>query len=62
MRANAVPTLLLVGENDEHKKSAEDAMVVATNMKLRVLKGQDHVGAINDSLFIKAIKDFVAEE
>jgi pimeloyl-ACP methyl ester carboxylesterase len=62
LRNNTVPTLLLVGENDDLRKSAEDAISVAANMRLQVLKGQDHISAISDPFFIKAIEEFVTEK
>ena len=62
LKTNKVPTLLLVGEKDEEKKRAEMTASVATNMKLQILQGQDHLSAINDSLFLTAIKTFLMEK
>ena len=61
LKTNKVPTLLLVGEKDE-VKSAQMTASVATNMKLQILQGQDHLSAINDSLFLTAIKSFLMEK
>jgi len=61
LKTNKVPTLLLIGEKDD-VKSAEMAASVATNMKLQILKGQDHLSAINDPLFLTAIKRFLMEK
>ena len=61
LKTNKVPTLLLIGEKDD-VKDAEMAASVATNMKLQILQGQDHLSAINDSLFLTAIKSFLMEK
>jgi pimeloyl-ACP methyl ester carboxylesterase len=62
LKTNKVPTLLLVGEKDVFLKSAEMTASVATNMKLQILQGQDHLSAINDPLFLTAIKSFLMEK
>ncbi|RZK09935.1 MAG: alpha/beta hydrolase [Flavobacterium sp.] len=59
---NKVPTLLLIGEEDRLMKSAETTASVATNMKLQILKGQDHLSAINDPLFLTTIENFLKEK
>lgn len=62
LKTNKVPTLLLVGGEDELKKSAEMTVSVATNMKLEVLKNKNHLSAINDPLFLTTIKNFLKEK
>ncbi len=59
MRTNQVPVLLLIGENDEFKYTADAALRVGSNMHMHVLPNQDHVSALRDPAFAVAIRDFL---
>ena len=59
LRQNEVSTLLLVGEIDHLKFSADKALAVGSNIRMHVLAGQDHLSAISDPKFARVIREFL---
>lgn len=59
LRNNTVPTMLVIGENDQFKFSADKALAVGSRMEMTVLPGQDHLSAIADPAFVRAIHEFL---
>jgi pimeloyl-ACP methyl ester carboxylesterase len=60
LRDNQVPVLLFVGEDDVSKYQADAALQVGNNMRMHVLPGRDHVGAMRDPEFVSSIRGFLA--
>ncbi len=58
LRNNTVPTMLVIGENDQFKFSADKALVAGSRMEMTVLPGQDHLSAIADPGFVRAVLEF----
>ena len=58
LRNNTVPTMFVIGENDQFKFSADKALEVGSRMEMTVLPGQNHLSAIADPGFVRAILDF----
>jgi pimeloyl-ACP methyl ester carboxylesterase len=61
MAAIKVPTLGIVGTLDPNKKSLEELKAALPQMKLVLIEGVGHVGALARAEFIKAVKEFLAE-
>lgn len=59
LRANEVPVMLFVGENDGYRDQAEAAMRVGSNMQMIVQAGRDHSTAIRDPEFVRITRDFL---
>jgi pimeloyl-ACP methyl ester carboxylesterase len=59
LRDNLVPTMLVIGEHDQFKLSADKALQVGSRMEMTVLPGQDHLSAIADPEFARAVLAFL---
>jgi len=58
---NDIPILLLIGENDEFKYTAERALTAGPNIRMIVLNGCGHMDAIADPVFTQALLNFLGE-
>lgn len=61
LRANAVPLLLVAGENDEYMQSIELAHSITANASLHLLPGVGHGAAIYDPGLVESILTFLLE-
>jgi len=59
LRANEVPVLLLIGEEDPYRYQAEAARRCGSNMRMVVQAGRGHSTALRDPGFVRAILDFL---
>ena len=59
LRANDVPTLLVVGGNDPLKASSEETKKLMSRSELIVLDGLDHVSTEMSPRFLAAVRDFL---
>lgn len=62
LRANEVPTLVLIGERDVYRNGADSLVAVKPNAELEVLPGASHITALQDPGFTQAILDFLHAE
>jgi hypothetical protein len=58
---NLIPSLPLIGENDEFQYTADRAMLVGRNMSVHVLEDQDHLSAIFDPDFGNVVVNFLLD-
>jgi pimeloyl-ACP methyl ester carboxylesterase len=56
---NTVPTLLLIGEQDEFKYCADRCLQVGQNIEIKILAGQNHITAISDPNFGRIAEQFL---
>jgi pimeloyl-ACP methyl ester carboxylesterase len=60
LRANKVPTLCLIGDQDPLKAGVDDMEKVMSNLKVDVIKGTDHATAFRSPLFVEDLQAFLA--
>jgi pimeloyl-ACP methyl ester carboxylesterase len=58
---NDTPMLLLTGEYDEFKYTADRALAIGSNIRMKVLKGCGHMDAIADPGFTRFLLNFLCE-
>ncbi|HVX15793.1 MAG TPA: alpha/beta hydrolase [Pirellulales bacterium] len=61
LKANRVPTLAVIGEDDPLKVTVDELVAVMPNVELTVIKDADHVQAFRTPEFAARIKSFLAE-
>lgn len=61
LRANEVPTLMLIGEIDPIIELCKSAEAVMSELELVVLPGRDHMTAFTDPNYVGNMKRFLAE-
>ena len=61
LKANAVPTLILIGEIDPLKESVDAAQSVMSNLEVVVLPGRDHMSAFADPAYTENMKRFLVQ-
>lgn len=61
LRANNVPTLSIVGENDPYKPDVDRMVGVMANHHVEVIKDADHLSAPTRPAFMERIKGFLAK-
>ena len=61
IRANQVPALALIGEKDPLKAGVDHLEGVMPNLKIVVIPGANHMSAVGNPEFLKALKAFLAE-
>jgi pimeloyl-ACP methyl ester carboxylesterase len=61
LKANQVPTLALIGENDPLKKGVDELEGRMANLRVVVIEGADHVTAFARPEFLKELKDFLGK-
>jgi pimeloyl-ACP methyl ester carboxylesterase len=61
LRANKVPTLVLIGANDPLKKRVDDSKDDMANLKIVVIEGADHNSTLFDPKFTRSLRQFLAE-
>lgn len=59
LKFNKVPTLAIVGETDPLKVGVDDLKKVIPNLKVEVIKGADHGGALASPKFVDGINAFL---
>lgn len=59
LRANYVPTLVLIGERDVYRQGTDSLAAVKPNAELEILPGASHITALQDPGFTRAILDFL---
>lgn len=59
LRANEVPTLVLIGERDMFRAGTDTLAAVMSESKLEVLPGRSHITALDDPGFGQAILEFL---
>jgi pimeloyl-ACP methyl ester carboxylesterase len=60
LKANKVPTLVLIGELDPLKKGVDALEGRLTNYHVVVIKGADHMDAMRNEQFVSELKSFLA--
>ena len=60
LRANKVPALAIIGEIDTLKPGVDEMSAVMANLKVVVIEGADHPGAIASPKFRDAMLEFLA--
>jgi pimeloyl-ACP methyl ester carboxylesterase len=58
LKANRVPTLALIGEDDPLKKGVDDVKGQFANLRVVVIPG-DHITAFSQPEFLRGIRDFL---
>lgn len=61
LKANEVPTLILIGEIDPLKTSVDAAEGVMDNLEVVVLEGHDHMSAFSAPAYPEHMKQFLAQ-
>lgn len=61
LKANEVPTLILIGAIDPLKASVDAAQTVMSNLEVVVLPKRDHMSAFADPAYAANMKRFLAE-
>jgi pimeloyl-ACP methyl ester carboxylesterase len=61
LKANKVPTLVLIGEIDPLKTGVDALKDRLANYKVVVIKGADHITAFHNPEFVKELQAFLAE-
>jgi pimeloyl-ACP methyl ester carboxylesterase len=62
LKANQVPTLALVGENDSQKKSVDELDGKMAKLKIVVLKKADHMTAFTRPEFVTSLQEFLRQQ
>jgi pimeloyl-ACP methyl ester carboxylesterase len=61
LKANQVPALALIGENDPIKKNVDDIKDRLANLHVVVISGTNHLTAFTSPKFLKALNKFLDE-
>ena len=61
LKANKVPALALIGENDPIKKNVDDIKDRMANLQVVVIADTDHLTAFTSPKFLKTLKKFLDE-
>jgi pimeloyl-ACP methyl ester carboxylesterase len=61
LKANRVPTLALIGEQDPVKQSVDELKGKMANLTITPIKDADHLTALTNPDFIKSLRGFLAE-
>jgi pimeloyl-ACP methyl ester carboxylesterase len=61
LRANKVPVLALIGEEDLQKANVDGMDGIMSNLEISVIPKADHMTAIFDPLFVQGIKSFLSK-
>lgn len=61
LRANKIPTLLIIGERDPLKAGVDALDGVMTNAEIVVLEKADHMSAMSSPAFLAKAKEFLAK-
>lgn len=59
LRSSRVPTLALIGEQDELHSTVEAMIGVKPSLEVKVLPERDHISALMDPEFVPAIRQFL---
>jgi pimeloyl-ACP methyl ester carboxylesterase len=59
LKANKLPILVLIGENDSLKKSVDELEGKTAKLEIVVLKGADHMTAMARPEFVKGLQEFL---
>jgi pimeloyl-ACP methyl ester carboxylesterase len=60
-KVNKVPTLALIGDQDTLKKGVDELEGKMANLQIVVIKGADHMSAMNHPSFVKSLKEFLGQ-
>jgi pimeloyl-ACP methyl ester carboxylesterase len=61
LRANKVPTLVIVGSLDPLKRTVDPMKAKLPDLEVVEIKDADHITAFTNPLFIKSLKEFLAK-
>jgi pimeloyl-ACP methyl ester carboxylesterase len=59
-RANRIPTLAIIGENDPLRDNVDEVEPVMANLKVRIIRRADHMSTFNRPEFARLIQDWLA--